>query len=149
MTTHISARMAWHDNGWNGHVCKNPKGNTYCVGQYSFPGTAIAEKRDIIWEQQRAGLPCAQLDGMPPCAASINAFGQDTLTISNDPPTWFTDDTSTRTWTLPPYTVGTWPYEEMYKDDVLNPNGISNKLRFSVQCQIETSESRRFAFTFY
>jgi exodeoxyribonuclease V alpha subunit len=31
MTQHISARLAWHDSGWNGRVCRNPKGNTYCV----------------------------------------------------------------------------------------------------------------------
>jgi hypothetical protein len=21
---HISLRLAWHDDGWNGHVCKKP-----------------------------------------------------------------------------------------------------------------------------
>ena len=25
MVQHISARVAWHNNGWNGHICKNPK----------------------------------------------------------------------------------------------------------------------------
>jgi len=43
MTVHISARIAWHDSGWNGHICRDPKANTYCVGQYSFPGEMIAE----------------------------------------------------------------------------------------------------------
>ena len=25
MSVHISLRLAWHDDGWNGHVCKKPK----------------------------------------------------------------------------------------------------------------------------
>jgi hypothetical protein len=35
MTQHLTARLAWHDDGWNGHVCRNPAANTYCVGHYS------------------------------------------------------------------------------------------------------------------
>lgn len=75
MTTHISARVAWHIDGWNGHVCKNPAVNTYCVGQYSYPGTLIAENRNLKWAQENAGRRCSQLDGIPPCSYSINAFG--------------------------------------------------------------------------
>lgn len=41
MSVHISLRLAWHDDGWNGHVCKNPKANTHCVGQHSYPGNLI------------------------------------------------------------------------------------------------------------
>jgi len=47
MTTHISARLAWHDNGWNGCICRNPKTNTYCIGPFSFPGDMIAERRNL------------------------------------------------------------------------------------------------------
>jgi exodeoxyribonuclease V alpha subunit len=25
MTVHISARVAWHDSGWNGRICQDPK----------------------------------------------------------------------------------------------------------------------------
>jgi hypothetical protein len=45
-TTHLSARVAWHMDGWNGHVCKNPKANTYCVGQFSYPGQMISASRN-------------------------------------------------------------------------------------------------------
>jgi DNA replication protein DnaC len=120
MTIHISARVAWHDSGWNGRICQNPKANTYCIGQYSFPGTTIAEKRDLSWEESNAGLPCHQLDGMPPCIYSINAFGENSLQAISEAPDWFRDGTSPRQWQVPPYTVCTWPYEAMYSDDVLN-----------------------------
>lgn len=127
MTTHISIRLAWHDSGWNGSICRAPKSNTYCVGQYSFPGDTIARKRDLAWEQPLAGQPCCQVDGIPPCIYSINAFGPDELEARAGPPSWFRDDTQDKTWKLPPYTVATWPYEEMYKDEVLNPKGTTPK----------------------
>lgn len=122
MTKHISARLAWHDSGWNGRICQNPKANTYCIGQYSFNRDAIVNHRDLDWEQPNAGKPCHQLDGIPPCCYSINAFGADTMQAEGHPPTWFNDGTQAKTWQLPPYTIATWPYEEMYKDDVVNPS---------------------------
>jgi len=30
MAQHLSIRVPWHDNGWNGHVCNNPKCNQAC-----------------------------------------------------------------------------------------------------------------------
>ena len=27
---HISVRVPWHDNGWNGTVCRDPRGNGTC-----------------------------------------------------------------------------------------------------------------------
>lgn len=102
MTVHISARVAWHDSGWNGRICQHPKANTYCVGQYSFPGDTIARKRHLEWEQRAAGRPCHKLDGVPPCAYSINAFGSETIEATSAPPDWFRDGTQVRNWQLPP-----------------------------------------------
>lgn len=125
MVQHISARVAWHNNGWNGHICKNPKENTYCVGQQSYPGETIAEKRDLDWEMQNdvAGRSCAKLEFIPPCIYSINAFGKEQITAYAEPPEWFRDDSKTKYWDLPPSTICIWPYEEMYMDDVRNPEG--------------------------
>ena len=50
MTFHVTARLAWHSDGWNGHICKDPQKNTYCVGSHSYPGDMIAERRDLAWE---------------------------------------------------------------------------------------------------
>lgn len=123
MTVHISARIAWHADGWNGCICRNPVANTYCVGQHSYPGEMIAERRNLAWEKKNAGKPCASLDGIPPCIYSINAFGNETLKAFAPPPDWFRDSTEVREWELPPSTVCAWPYEEMYKDEVKNPGG--------------------------
>lgn len=129
MTTHISARVAWHDSGWNGHICRNPLANTYCVGQYSFPGDAIAKHRNLTWEASEGvrGEPISALEHIPPCIMSVNAFGKDELKARNAPPQWFNDETATKHWPMPPCTVATWPYEEMYRPEVLNPPGTTPK----------------------
>ncbi|MFC2037714.1 AAA family ATPase, partial [Chloroflexota bacterium] len=122
-TMHVSARLAWHDSGWNGCICRDPRANTYCTGQYSYQRDLIVRDRNLDWEQPLAGQPCHGVDGIPPCIHSINAFGPEELGAYVPPPSWFQHGTQDKTWRLPPYTVCTWPYEEMYKDEVLNPNG--------------------------
>ncbi len=116
MTNHVSARVAWHMAGWNGHICRNPAANTYCVGQFSYPGTQIAEGRNLEWEQANSGCDCSELNSIPPCISSINAFGTKRLTAYANPPTFFADQTRRREWDLPPATVCIWPYEEMYEN---------------------------------
>jgi exodeoxyribonuclease V alpha subunit len=123
MIKHLSARLAWHMNGWNGHICQDPKANTYCVGQYSYPGDLISVHRDRSWETQVAGECSSNLEKIPPCVYSINAFGKKQLTAYADPPDWFRDGSETKYWDLPPATVCIWPYEEMYTDDVKFPEG--------------------------
>ena len=108
-------------DGWNGRVCSDPNANTYCVGQYSFPGDMIAKSRDIDFEVAHARNSPAEFDNyIPPCIWSCNAFGDQQLTTYNPPPSWFNDGTETKKWKLPPYTICIWPYEEMYVDEVQN-----------------------------
>lgn len=45
-TIHFSARLAWHADGWNGHICKEPYKNIYCTGQYSYPGKMYENKKE-------------------------------------------------------------------------------------------------------
>ena len=117
MATHLSTRIAWHMDGWNGHnICQNPGGNHHCIGPHSYPGNEIKENRNLAWETSVAGKPCSSLDGNPPCVYSINAFGRETLTATHEPPKFFTSGSRT-TWQLPPATVSGWPFEEMYRDE--------------------------------
>ena len=124
MTVHITARVAWHMDGWNGHICRHPEANTYCVGPNSYPGQLIGEKRDLTWERAHAGLPCHKLDGIPPCIYSANAFGDHEVAAQASPPDFFRDETRPRLWQLPAATVSIWPYEEMYfAEGVTRPGG--------------------------
>ncbi len=80
MTCHVTARLAWHLDGWNGHICRNPAQNTYCVGTYSYPGDMIAEGRDLDWEKAHVGERVQTKDHISPCIYSANAFGTERLT---------------------------------------------------------------------
>ena len=56
MTCHLSTRVAWHMDGWNGLVCQNPERNTYCIGPKSYPGQMIREQRNLKLEQENVGV---------------------------------------------------------------------------------------------
>lgn len=131
MAMHMSLRLAWHSDGWNGHICKNPCGNTYCVGQYSYPGTLIAENRDLEFETKHAGEACSSHPCMAACGCSVNAFGKDTIQVRVSPPSWWGKDHADAAFiTLPPSTACTWCYESMYSDDVLNKSGTGQKYNY-------------------
>ncbi|MHB0858406.1 MAG: AAA family ATPase [Anaerolineae bacterium] len=154
MTIHISARLAWHDSGWNGCICRDPKANTYCVGPHSFPADTIVQDRRLEWEESLAGRPCAGLDGIPPCQYSVNAFGERPLQAHVDPPEWFGDGTRRLTFVMPPYSVATWPYEEMYRDEVINPPGQkprynADKRREFVNAYFDQIEPDRSLVVYY
>lgn len=124
MTTHVSARIAWHMDGWNGRICRNPAANTYCVGPNTYPNRTIPARRDLIWEQSVAGQTCSALSGIPPCSYSINAFGTDEIMADANPPEFFNTEATRTTWPMPPSTVAIWPFEEMYqREGVERPTG--------------------------
>jgi|GEM_PF-2889327 len=121
MSVHMSLRLAWHMDGWNGHICKDPTTNTYCVGQHSYPGEMVSKRRELPVENMHKGSCCTnpKLKGyIPPCIYSINAFGTKKIQAFADPPDFFRDNTSRKNWDLAPSTACIWPYEQMYRDEV-------------------------------
>lgn len=119
MAVHMSLRLAWHGDGWNGHICKKPCENVYCVGQHSYPGDMIAGQRDLEFETAHAGESCALHPCRVACALSANAFGRDAIQVKVNTPSWWKpEDAAPTVLTLPPYTACTWCYEAMYKADV-------------------------------
>ncbi|EGD46136.1 Exodeoxyribonuclease V [Ruminiclostridium papyrosolvens DSM 2782] len=151
---HLSARLAWHDNGWNGHLCKEPKKNIYCSGRYSFPGDMIGEYKDVDLEEGNNCKNCNSIDFIPPCCYSINAFGKESVECYATPPEFFRDDTEEKHWELPPASVCTWCYEEMYKDEVkLNGKYYDPKKRSQAMeeyySQFEKDKSLIFYYTNY
>ncbi len=125
---HISARLAWHADGWNGKICRDPLSNTYCTGQFSFPGGLYEKKQQQVIESEKyAGCNCSaiQNDYIPPCAWSINAFGKYTVKAETNSPNWYKNQ-ELKQWDLPPATVSLWSYEEMYYDDDKNSDGTFN-----------------------
>ncbi|MCA9129482.1 MAG: AAA family ATPase, partial [Planctomycetales bacterium] len=68
---HISVRVPWHDNGWNGTVCTNPARNTACLKLRN-----IADAKNEVAELPIAGHSLATLDqaNFPPCATERATF---------------------------------------------------------------------------
>lgn len=132
MAMHMSIRLAWHSEGWNGHICRKPCENTYCVGQHSYPGDLIARTRDLAFESAHAGEPCASLPCGAACGLSVNAFGKDPITVRVDPPGfWRADAAKSVRITLPASTACTWCYEPMYSDEVFADAGSSQKYDYA------------------
>lgn len=46
---HLTVRMAWHDSNWNGKVCRDPEGNTYCTGAHSLLSGRIKKRKDVAY----------------------------------------------------------------------------------------------------
>lgn len=134
MAIHMSIRLAWHDNGWNGHICNKPNENTYCVGQYSYPGDLIAGNRDLPFEMNHCGGACKNFPCRVACGLSVNAFGKDPITVEAAPPDFFKqfDQTYTKTslvMNLPPYTACTWCYEPMFSYETKTDGKVDNNKR--------------------
>lgn len=131
MTTHLTARVAWHDDGWNGRICAKPEQNTYCVGLKSYPGDVIHRDRDLEREKAHAGQSVCKLKGedLPPCIYSINAFGPEPITGFSNPPDFFYGGAEREEWEIPASTVCVWPYEAMYGDEVYTDGRLDNDKR--------------------
>ncbi len=125
MAEHLTVRLAWHDDGWNGRVCEKPDCNSYCIGRQSYPGDVIARERDLDIEAENAGRSVAALAGadLPPCVYSVNAFGPDSIKGYSKPPDFFRGGAQRTEWDIPPSTTCAWPYEAMYGDDVRDERG--------------------------
>ena len=114
MAIHISQRLAWHADGWNGKPCREPHLNTYCVGRYSYPGEAIREKRIIEESTSSAGEKqyyCKPVNGALPCAYSCNAFGKEAIIAREEPPAFFGGGADGIDIKVPEATAFVWPYE--------------------------------------
>lgn len=68
---HLTMRVAWHDDRWNGRVCKAPSKNPFCVAL-----DRIREEKDDEAEEREAGKGFWELspDLHPPCKAESGAF---------------------------------------------------------------------------
>ncbi|ALI98564.1 ATP-dependent DNA helicase [Rufibacter tibetensis] len=108
--SHITLRVAWHDNKWNGHVCNDPANNIYCSGFHSLLSERIRKRKYNNLEQEIAhsGLPLSQIEYLPPCFWSSNLFGKEQIRIKHDNPA--AKSLGTIEETLPAQSVYGWPF---------------------------------------
>lgn len=119
MPRHLTARLAWHDNGWNGNVCSSPSSNSYCVGTRSLLSERLRRDRDAVREDgihdQAADI---QLPAYaPPCYWGINAFGPEPRRVLHRHAFADLRDTHFIEDLLPPYSLITWPFRISFNLD--------------------------------
>jgi hypothetical protein len=67
---HLSIRVPWHDNGWDGRVCQNPAGNMACLVL-----KGIGSKRNDTQEMKHRGESLEVIpDAERPCCINERGF---------------------------------------------------------------------------
>lgn len=110
MTKHLTVRMAWHDNKWNGRVCKDPESNSYCSGTHSLLSDRIARNKNAELEKESPGEQIDRFEEyVPPCFWSCNAFSADKYDIDHEHP-FENLEVRAISEELHPFSVFTWPF---------------------------------------
>lgn len=112
--------MAWHDSSWNGKVCRNPGGNTYCTGAHSLLSGRIEKKKNTE-DESREGVKGEYVSqnftpaNVPPCYWSINAFSPQKFEVEHHHAfNWVKYAIRD---TVKPYSVFTWPFKLSFVHD--------------------------------
>ncbi len=69
LAQHISIRIPWKDNGYNGFVCDKPCYNNACLRLKN-----IAENKDDLLEEELSGCPIKGNENRIPCLSEGGAF---------------------------------------------------------------------------
>jgi hypothetical protein len=129
---HLTIRVPWHDNGWNGTICNNPCGNNSCT---ILP--RIATGRDDTFESTHAGESIEELEAqkMPPCVDEHGTVMAPfpISKLKNHPYSQSSPDThghfADTPFTIPAYAAATVPFSWMLREQVENnENGNANRM---------------------
>ena len=138
---HLTVRVPWHDNGWDGTVCKNPCANTSCI---VLPH--IAENRDDILETEIAGASIQTLDlnKYPPCVDEhgtiLAHFPQSR--IKSHPYKWATathGHFADTPFTIQPFSVAAVPFRWMLHDEV--EGSLSDYVQVAIDREPQLSDN--------
>lgn len=81
MAKHVTVRFAWHDDKWDGRICRDPERNIYCTGNYSLLSPRLQRRIQIDTESQHKHQKISKClkesNYAPPCYWCINALGNE------------------------------------------------------------------------
>jgi exodeoxyribonuclease V alpha subunit len=118
MVKHLSVRIPWHDRGWDGCICDDPKKNTFCTGTFSVNANPIRQKRlqlGEVWQDENRGKPASELEEAAPCAQTINIFSPKPVLHVHRPREFLGTQIPDIEETIPPYSFCTWRYDVVYE----------------------------------
>ena len=113
MTAHLSARLIWHDRGWDGHICNDPGKNSFCEAHET-----VREHKDVKLENKNAGKSLAELDprSQPACESCLQNYSSNKNKIIHYPPSFMTKATP-KILELSPFSSLNWPFEAMWTEE--------------------------------
>jgi len=119
MTTHLSARLAWHDMGWNGHICEAPHLNTSCIA-HEHNRKARNDEMERRFAEKPLNVLAQERLPLPPCVGGIGAFGNQSFTIVHHDPleNRFGGVLDPVEETIPPYSCCPSPYKWMREEEL-------------------------------
>jgi len=110
MTKHLTIRLAWHDNKWDGSICEDPESNIYCSGTHSLLSSRIEREKNIDVEKKNAGKKIDLIeDYQPPCFWSSNSFSNRKCKIKHKHPFVNVKIDEIKE-VLFPYSAFSWPF---------------------------------------
>ena len=119
---HLTQRVAWHDDKWNGSVCQNPSENSFCIALDRIR----AERKDEV-ETSIAGKPWNELDPgeLPPCKAEAGVFMNSTEWVRRFVHPYKDSEKTAKTHghlkptllKIPPYTTFAVPFSWMLREN--------------------------------
>jgi hypothetical protein len=85
VTTHLSARLTWHQDAWNGRICRRPTLNAACM-LHEHVRAFRNDQTEEGYRAQPIGAVRAITGYLPPCQRDANAFGEERFVIRHDDP---------------------------------------------------------------
>jgi ATP-dependent exoDNAse (exonuclease V) alpha subunit len=142
-TQHITIRVPWHDNGWQGKVCNNPCDNTSCM---VLP--RISASRDDNHEKAISGQSIEDLpsDQLPPCVDEHGTIMADfpQALVKNHPYKVASANThghmDATPYTIQPFSAAAIPFRWMLMDTIestKNQKGQAELLQLGYQSERE------------
>jgi exodeoxyribonuclease V alpha subunit len=90
MVKHVSIRFAWHDDKWDGGICKDPERNIYCTGNYSLLSPRLQRRieieTEVCYKDQEISKPKKERNYVPPCYWCLNALGKERYEVEEEHP---------------------------------------------------------------
>lgn len=149
---HLTFRVAWHDNKWNGKICKDPLKNNYCSGNYSLLSERIRKnKLENIENEISKRDEEVNENYQPPCFWSINAFGNKSIPVNHTNP--IEKRLNPISEVIPPQSLISWPFalafmkdNNLYKIDGRYPKNLESVRIKTFQAKVQEKKSVGFIY---
>jgi exodeoxyribonuclease V alpha subunit len=114
VATHVSVRLFWRDNGWNGAICRDPAANVWCEAhEHERDHKSPKEAQEGV----RGESPT--VSGVyPGCEMSAQAFSRRGNVIRVSPPAWMASDSVKPVEIdMDRFSAGMRPFENMWAEE--------------------------------